>query len=560
MGRELRELIARVESAIITADASATDSSSQLSNSRSHRSLTEAKQSLTTFQQLVEQGNYDQAKRYWIDSRRNLWQNYPNDRPLVQPEIRAVWLDRGTIVKSRSEEDLALIFDRLQKAGINTVFFETVNASYPIYPSRVAPEQNPLTRGWDPLKAAVKLAHERKMELHAWIWAFAAANQAHNKKLNMPLDYTGPVLSRHPDWAIRDKSGHVFDHSRGYKKAFLDPANPYVQRYLLSLIEEIVANYDVDGIQLDYIRYPFQSDRETFGYSNISRGQFKALTGVDPVDISPYHPLWHQWTGFRVQQIDNFVNAASQLIRQKYPDKILSVAVFPMNPRERLFRIQQNWEEWARNHWVDLVVVMTYALDTENLAERTRHLEHPELEEVSSLIIPGIRLLNVPNPVTIDQIQSLRGIAAPGYALFAAENFNPELEEILTRTQGQSSLEQPLPYRQPFQAAAERYLLLQKEWNIVLGDGQLGMEESVKKDWVRRMDNLAALLNQLATNPSADKLREAETALQSFQRRFSRWLGEYEKQEPYQVKAWANRLETVGQLLKYGSQTLGSGR
>ncbi|MEQ8959952.1 MAG: hypothetical protein RLP02_18835, partial [Coleofasciculus sp. C2-GNP5-27] len=72
------------------------------------------------------------------------------ERQLAQPEIRAIWLDRGTIVKAKSKQDLVNLFDQLAKAGFNTVFFETVNASYPIYPSQVAPEQNPLVRGWDP--------------------------------------------------------------------------------------------------------------------------------------------------------------------------------------------------------------------------------------------------------------------------------------------------------------------------------------------------------------------------------------------------------------------------
>lgn len=88
-----------------------------------------------------------------------------------------MWLDRGTIVQAKNEEDLAKVFDRMAAAGINVVFFETVNASYTIYPSQVAPEQNPLTRGWDPLKVAVKLAHERNMEIHAWVWVFAAADR-----------------------------------------------------------------------------------------------------------------------------------------------------------------------------------------------------------------------------------------------------------------------------------------------------------------------------------------------------------------------------------------------
>ena len=124
--------------------------------------------------------------------------------------MRAVWFDRGTIVKARSEADLAPLFDRIAKAGINTVFFETLNSGYPIYPSRVAPQQNPLARGWDPLKAAVKLAKERNMELHAWVWTFAVVNQRHNEILNLPRDYPGPVLARYPEWGTTDQKGNSF--------------------------------------------------------------------------------------------------------------------------------------------------------------------------------------------------------------------------------------------------------------------------------------------------------------------------------------------------------------
>ena len=118
------------------------------------------------------------------------------------------WI-RGTIVRAANEKGLAKIFDNLAKAGINTVFFETLNAGYTIYPSKVAPQQNPLIRGWDPLASAVKLAHERGIELHAWVWVFAAGNQSHNKILNIKSNYPGPVLAKHPDWAAYDNRGRM---------------------------------------------------------------------------------------------------------------------------------------------------------------------------------------------------------------------------------------------------------------------------------------------------------------------------------------------------------------
>lgn len=594
MNQELSSLIERAETNLLSADASNSGinistykaieeflsnaskttnlqtnnlpKSSKTYNSSAHQAVLEAKAGLQNFRQLINQQDYTQARQQWLQARRTLWDNYPTQLQVAQPEIRAMWLDRGTIVQARSEADLAKIFDQMAKAGINTVFFETINASYPIYPSRIAPEQNPLTRGWDPLQAAVKLAHERGMELHAWVWVFAAANQGHNRVLNQPLEYLGPVLSRNPDWAMTDRDGDFFDHSSGYKKAFLDPANPEVQRYLLALLDEITRRYDVDGIQLDYIRYPFQNPRinQTFGYGKASRQLFKDMTGVDPVAIAPGHPLWEQWTGFRIRQVDNFVAAASAQIKRQRPNLSLSVAVFPIPYRDRLFRLQQNWEEWGRNNWVDMIVLMTYALDTDNLEEMTQPLFNRSVAG-SSLVLPGLRLLKVPDSVTIDQLQLLRNMPTGGYALFAAENLTPNLQTIFNRTQGATSGKNsdPLPHRQPFKATAARYQALQQEWSFMLSNHQLVMQESTLKEWGRQADALALALNQLADQPSQANFASAQSTLATFRRQFSNWMRRQKETNPYQVQVWENRLETLERLLAYGERVVlqqGQGR
>ncbi|MGK7877595.1 MAG: glycoside hydrolase family 10 protein [Xenococcaceae cyanobacterium] len=584
MSQELKGLIHRFESSLLAADATNSgvdlptekaieqflnsrelgkrpnqDNGSGLrhSNSSAHRAVIQAREGLQKFLQLVKRGEYNKARLEWVQARRTLWYNYPIQRQRAQPEIRAIWLDRGTIVQAKSESDLAGIFDRLAAAGINTVFFETVNASYPIYPSRVAPEQNPLVKGWDPLKAAIKLARERGMELHAWVWIFAAANQRHNIILNQPTDYLGPVLSTRPDWGITDRQGRFFHHNS--KKVFFDPANPEVQRYLLSLLEEIATRYEVDGIHLDYIRYPFQSANvnKTYGYSRVSRQLFKEMTGVDPIKISLSHPLWSQWIGFRIRQVDSFVASASQMLRKKHPDLTLSAAVFPIRRRERLLQLQQNWEEWAQEELIDLLVPMTYALDTYELQEMTQPLFSQSIRG-SILVLPGIRLLNVPDIVAVDQMQLLRDLPAGGYALFAAENLNPNLQRIFSRTQGSVELTQrePLPHRQPFQATAIRYQALQREWSFLLANHQLWMEEQLMKDWGKEADYLAADLNRLADEPSMRHLLSAQVTLSSFRRRFSNWMQQHRKVQPYQVRVWENRLEALERLLNYGERVV----
>ncbi|MEG4169766.1 family 10 glycosylhydrolase [Microcoleus sp. S13_C3] len=522
------------------------------------RAIAQARQVLQTFDQLLEQQNYAAARKQWVEARQLLWENYPKEGQRVGAEIRAVWLDRGTIVAARSEQGLAAVFDRLAAAGINTVFFETLNAGYTIYPSQVAPQQNPLTVGWDPLASAVKLAHERGIELHAWVWVFATGNKRHNTLIGQPSSYPGPVLSAHPDWANIDNKGRRQHPNDG--KFYLDPANPEARNYLLRIVSEIANNYKVDGVQLDYIRYPFQDDNAnfTYGYGIAARQQFKQLTGVDPVNISPSNgSLWRQWVEFKTNQINSFVAEVSQLLRQNYPRTILSVAVFPHPESQRIYKIQQNWEVWARQGIVDLIVPMTYALDTNRLQRITEPLVKEQMLG-SALISPSVKLLTLPEVVAIDQIQALRDLPTGGYAIFAVESISSGMQGFFNRTQGtpvrSTSAAEPIPYRQPFAAAASRYTALKQEWSFLLANNQLRVSESELKVLQSRADELAQALSKLAANPSRESLATAKRLLGSFQSQFQSSMRLHSAENSYQVQTWQNRLESLDMLLRYGER------
>jgi uncharacterized lipoprotein YddW (UPF0748 family) len=552
----------------------------------------EARTFLKTFSALIAEKDYRGARQKWLQTQQLLWDNYPMDRFQAQAEVRAMWLDRGTIVQAGSELKLAKIFDKLASSGINTVFFETLNAGYPIYPSQVAPQQNPLVKGWDPLASAVKLAHERGMELHAWVWVFATGNNRHNALVNLPDAYPGPVLSAYPDWANYDNRGKQIPPGQG--KPFLDPANPAVRNYLQRLLSEIVTRYKVDGLQLDYIRYPFQdpgADR-TYGYGLASREQFQKLTGVDPVDISPRdrlptrapapkplpgqpasppppspeeaqailqrnRELWKLWTEFRVQQVDSFVADISKHLRQLRPNLILSAAVFPIPEAERLHKIQQHWEVWARQGDIDLIVPMSYALDT----NRFQRLIEPYLTQVdvgSALILPGIRLLNLPEAMAIDQLQSLRDLPSKGYALFAVQDLNSNLQGIFNRTQGNMRRipREPIPYRQPFGAAHARFTALKQEWSFLLGSNQLRIREPALSTWRSQANRLEQDLDQLALRPSAEQLAKTRQSLKTFQTQFASWMRLHAWTQDYRVRTWAYRLDAIANLLDFGDRRI----
>ncbi|MGL5060610.1 MAG: family 10 glycosylhydrolase [Microcoleus sp.] len=580
MRQELTDLLGRFESALTAANSANTPVNLNAANraqlvagsnsagapvtarpvsqvARS-RAIAQARQVLQNFDRLLAQQNYAGARQQWLEARQLLWQNYPQEGQRVGAEIRAVWLDRGTIVAARSEQGLAAVFDRLAAAGINTVFFETLNAGYTIYPSQVAPQQNPLTAGWDPLQSAVKLARERGMELHAWIWTFATGNKRHNALVGKAPNYPGPVLSAYPNWANIDNQGRRQNPNDG--KFYLDPANPEARNYLLRIVNEIASRYQVDGVQLDYIRYPFQNDSAgfTYGYGVAARQEFKQLTGRDPVNISPRDGhLWRQWVEFKTNKINTFVAEVSQLLRQNYPRTILSVAVFPHPESQRIYKIQQNWEVWARQGIVDLIVPMTYALDTNRLQRITQPLA-TERSLGSALISPSVKLLSLPEIVAIDQIQALRDLPTGGYSIFAVESISSGMQGFFNRTQGRpvrsTSAAEPIPYRQPFAAAASRYIAMKQEWSFLLANNQLRMSESELRVLQSRSEELAKAFSQLAASPNAGNLATAKRLLADFQTLLQSSMRLHSSDNSYQVQTWQNRLESLEMLLRYGER------
>lgn len=581
MEGQLRNLIGRFESALLMANS--LDAPTTLALDRAGVTLTAAdkehlealpardlppvlaaaQQLLDEWDALIIQGEHTEAQERWLQVRHNLWEQMPAERPYAQAEIRAVWLDRGTIVAARSAAGLETLFDQLAAAGINTVFFETVNAGYPIYPSQVAPQQNPLTRSWDPLEAAVDLAHQRGMTLHAWVWVFAAGNQRHNRILNLPDQYLGPVLAQNPTWAGADNQGNPIP--RGQDKPFLDPANPEVRRYLVQLMSEIVTEYKVDGLHLDYIRYPFQDPaaNRTYGYGEVARWQFRSISGIDPLELMPrpeadtpanqqaqQRMLWDRWTEFRIQQVNSFVENVSQTLRRQRPELILSAAVFAKPEYERLQKIQQDWGTWAREGYVDWIVLMSYAEDT----SRFEQLVVPWLvaeDFGSALIIPGVRMLDLSRPEIVDQLQVTRDLPTPGYALFATADLQADLTTFLQQTQGVT----PTQDQSPFQMAFDRYQSLQREWSWLLSQQKLWMERETLTTWVADVNQLEEDLLALAAAPSHRSLSTVEQRLTQVQHPLGGTILIDTVNGNYRVQAWQHRLTAIERLLRYGEQT-----
>ena len=170
-------------------------------------------------------------------------------------EVRAVWLTtiggidwphsyaQSARSIERQKEELRQTLDRLQQAGINTVLLQTRIRGTVIYPSAYEPWDGCLSGqpgrspGYNALAFAIEECHRRGMELHAWVVTIPVGKW--NAKGCADLRKRQPGLIK--------KIG-----ADGY----MDPEKPQTAKYLTDICGEIVDNYDVDGIHLDYIRYP----------------------------------------------------------------------------------------------------------------------------------------------------------------------------------------------------------------------------------------------------------------------------------------------------------------
>lgn len=174
-------------------------------------------------------------------------------------EVRAVWLTtlsrldwpttviRGKHDVGRQKEELIKILDQYQKANINTVFFQTRVRATTVFPSDAMTGNEPWDRaftdvegkapGYDPLAFAIEECHRRGMELHAWIVTIPVGKWNANGCRTLRKRFPKMVMK------IGDEG-------------YMNPADPQTSKYLASYCSGIARRYDIDGIHLDYIRYP----------------------------------------------------------------------------------------------------------------------------------------------------------------------------------------------------------------------------------------------------------------------------------------------------------------
>lgn len=225
--------------------------------------------------------------------------------------------------KEDSDETLISRYKSYREAGVKGIFFEAYS------------------------KKHYQVAKEYGLETHRWMWAMNRGEKE--------------LLEKHPEYYAVSRTGKSCADQPpyvGYYR-FLCPSHPDVPKYLEEKAREQLEKEDVDGLHLDYIRYPdvilpvnlwegYQLDQSTelpdydFCYSSYTKAAYLEETGIDidQVERADQSPMWRS---FRYGQVNKVVNHLAKVAKEY--DKPMTAAVFP-TPEVAKRIVRQDWVNW----------------------------------------------------------------------------------------------------------------------------------------------------------------------------------------------------------------------
>jgi uncharacterized lipoprotein YddW (UPF0748 family) len=282
-------------------------------------------------------------------------------------EFRAVWVD-GFNAGIRTPEEADKLVAEAKAANLNALIVQVRRRGDSFYSKSLEPpvEDPPYSPEFDALAYLLEKAHAAGLEVHAWmnampLWRKSAAPPRDPRHV---FNTHGPNAAGRDNWLTRSPQGDTI-FPVGY---FLDPGHPDAAGHIAGVVRNLVQNYKVDGIHLDYIRYPETEKGMTVGYNEVSLERFRKRYGITAADPPANDdPRWCDW---RREQVTNLVRRIYLEASEINPPCKVSAAVItwgdgPAGPKDwprsnAYSRIYQDWQAWLKEGILDLAVPMNY--------------------------------------------------------------------------------------------------------------------------------------------------------------------------------------------------------
>jgi len=336
-------------------------------------------------------------------------------------EMRGVWVVRTALA---SPESADAVVDDAARAGLNALFVQVRGRGDALYRSAIAPRSEVL-RGqpadFDPLARVLSRARARGLQVHAWINVLLVGG------FGVPLP-AGHVAAVHPDWLMVPRSAAAaaletppadlaaLIEARRDPDAeglYLSPSAPGAVTHLDAVVRELVGAYAVDGLHLDFIRYPAHD----YDYSRAALTAFRAQRGrgwlLDGPEADPAG-----WTAHRGAALDALVGRLARIARAARPSIVVSAAVLPEAAAMR--DKGQAWPGWVRQGLVDAACAMAYTPDTALF--RGQILALRERLGPQATLWAGIGAYRLQQASVVEKVLAARAAGASGVVLFSSDS------------------------------------------------------------------------------------------------------------------------------------------
>lgn len=203
---------------------------------------------------------------------------------------------------------------------------------------------------YDYLKDLTELAQDHGLEVHAWFVVLREGGET-------PKGW----VAENPQYAVVNEAGEPV--------GWICPSHEESRKRVLSLFKALLETYEVDGIHLDYIRYPEPI---------VARGCFCARCGRGGYTDE-------DWIMRGVEYVNALVEESYELVKEYGVE--LSAAVFPNYP-DCIIWIRQDWSRWVDEGFLDWVAPMNYT----NIMEvfKARSIIHASIVPEGVLLLEGI--------------------------------------------------------------------------------------------------------------------------------------------------------------------------
>ncbi|MCA0377458.1 MAG: family 10 glycosylhydrolase [Gemmatimonadetes bacterium] len=281
--------------------------------------------------------------------------------PAVLREFRGAWVasvanidwpSKPGLSAWEQQAELIALLDRARALRLNAILLQVRPAADALYASKLEPWSAYLTgvEGrapepyYDPLTFAVREAHARGLELHAWF---------------------NPYRAKHPSATGTHARNHVSVARPGWVRRYggfewMDPGEPAVLSHTLDVMLDVVKRYDVDGIHVDDYFYPYPETRDSVEVpfpDSVSYARYRARGGT--LDRSDW----------RRHNVDEFVRRLYARTKAAKPWVKVGISPFgiwrPGYPEsikgfDSFEKLAGDSRKWINEGWVDYFTPQLY--------------------------------------------------------------------------------------------------------------------------------------------------------------------------------------------------------